>query len=208
VTVTVLVSRITAADFISVTINQASPLLRLPAEIRNQIWRLVVGGKVIREQVTKRRRARVLPRPCDRINIFALLRVCRQIYAETALLPFTANTFSFVDFWDIGRRTKDLRKYQYSQIRTLQLELYYLYPVNAVNQDRLRALLNKIRLIKRFPCLQCIHICLFPTAKRLKACRSNCEAFIRAELAPEVLAMGYELTIEKIRTSWGAFNRV
>jgi hypothetical protein len=208
VTVTVLVSRITAADFISVTINQASPLLRLPAEIRNQIWRLVVGGKVIREQVTKRGRAQMLPRPCERTNTFALLRVCRQIYAETALLPFSANTFLFRRYWDMGGRTNDLRKHQYSQIRDVQLEVTTLDTTKSVFQDRLTVRFKKMQLDRRFPGLQRLHVCVFPFRKKPKWSVSKCEAFIRTNLAPDVLAMGYGVTIEKMRTGWPRFNRL
>lgn len=69
-----------------------SPLLRLPAEIRNIIFAYALGGHVF-----------------DTLRIIAhhygtavakeqklspLLAVCRQIYSETALLLYSLNTFS------------------------------------------------------------------------------------------------------------------
>ncbi|KAF3046619.1 hypothetical protein E8E12_011254 [Didymella heteroderae] len=79
--------------------NSQSPLLRLPPELRNRIWEYTLGGHVF--DVTTRgifkRRKRIfkakvwgLPK-----NTFALLGVCRQIYAETVLLPYRHNAFNF-----------------------------------------------------------------------------------------------------------------
>jgi hypothetical protein len=75
-----------------------SPLLRLPAELRNKIFKLAVGGHTIHLYHTSTlfhtsvTDLKILYR--DR-HCFALLSVCRQIYLETALLPFSANTLSF-----------------------------------------------------------------------------------------------------------------
>lgn len=78
--------------------NAQSPLLRLPPEIRNMIFRYAVGGMTFDFTTYDRPWLHRLqgwkPRVCNPIqNCFSLLRVCRQIYSETALLPFSANIF-------------------------------------------------------------------------------------------------------------------
>ena len=81
---------------LSIKHNSETSLLRLPAEIRNLIWEYALGGRTIRCFALS------FPTPTSRIAKGAnnaLLRVCRQIYAETALSPYRMNTFSFDSFW-------------------------------------------------------------------------------------------------------------
>ena len=90
-----------------------SPLLRLPAEIRNMIFRYAVGGNEIHVQrafvyrTSKKwrdnsnsywhgrathlgdRRLKALAQG----TAFHFPEVCRQIYAETATLAYAINTF-------------------------------------------------------------------------------------------------------------------
>ncbi|KAF2634664.1 hypothetical protein P280DRAFT_538339 [Massarina eburnea CBS 473.64] len=68
-----------------------SPLLRLPGEIRNEIYKFALGGICF------------LANPISNSyktppNFLALTRVCQQTYSETSLLPFTLNTFQGVIF--------------------------------------------------------------------------------------------------------------
>jgi hypothetical protein len=88
----------------------ASPLLRLPAEIRVKIWSYVLGGTtfVLRTGYHSSHNGGYSPVPqfqatfnipvSTTIITFDLLRVCHQIYAETALLYCSLNTFIFVDY--------------------------------------------------------------------------------------------------------------
>lgn len=73
---------------------RASPLLRLPAELRNRVYEYVLYKGTYwfnRERATTSKRPiEIVPRIANRLS---LLRVCRQTYAETALLPFSLNTF-------------------------------------------------------------------------------------------------------------------
>ncbi|KAF2253367.1 hypothetical protein BU26DRAFT_400386, partial [Trematosphaeria pertusa] len=81
--------------------NVKSPLLRLPGKIRNAIWEYVVGGTTFDMHVKYRYKGRYAWRIPDAKaanttkNQLSLLRVCRQIYAETAILPFKVNVFKF-----------------------------------------------------------------------------------------------------------------
>jgi hypothetical protein len=97
-----------------------SPLLPLPAEIRNEIYVFVFGGKVITMDhspcqyvllrkvfMPERVYGTIVPRivklwlvHCEVIRPaykFTLLETCRQIYAEAHTLPFELNAFLFAD---------------------------------------------------------------------------------------------------------------
>jgi len=67
-----------------------SPLLRLPAELRNLVYRYALGDRTLilstRNRKTLRLRRRDTP-------AFSLLAVCTQIHSEAALLPYSLNTF-------------------------------------------------------------------------------------------------------------------
>ncbi|KAF1959414.1 hypothetical protein CC80DRAFT_379871, partial [Byssothecium circinans] len=72
-----------------VTANQQAPLLRLPTEIREQIWSEVLGGKTFQQTYNQGRNQPSKFRPNrDRKHGLALPLTCRQIYAETASMPY------------------------------------------------------------------------------------------------------------------------
>jgi hypothetical protein len=65
-----------------------SPLLRLPGEIKNQVYEYALGGKTWtiwrgQDDVCNKRK-----------DALALLRVCRQLHADTAALPFKLSIFA------------------------------------------------------------------------------------------------------------------
>jgi hypothetical protein len=72
-----------------------TPLLRLPAELRVQIWKYALGGKMYQvycwpSDNYHKNPTRVLN---SERNYLSLLRTCRQIYQEARLIPFTSNCF-------------------------------------------------------------------------------------------------------------------
>ncbi|CAE7000757.1 hypothetical protein CFE70_001059 [Pyrenophora teres f. teres 0-1] len=69
-----------------------SPLLRLPAELRNQIYEYALGGHIFYFYTECSNEY-----PHDRFfhNDIALVYVCRQLNAETALLPYALNSFIY-----------------------------------------------------------------------------------------------------------------
>src|SRR4051812_1008942 len=83
-----------------------SPLLRLPAELRNNIYEYVLGGKSI---CLTTRNGKPVGEICPRIDppgtgyssddrlygVLQLLYVCRQIYVEARFLSFTINVFPY-----------------------------------------------------------------------------------------------------------------
>jgi hypothetical protein len=82
-----------------------SPLLRLPPEVRNVIWTFAVGVDLvfIRQKSKRPLRAKGYGVAFDgqirrfeddrQLAAFHLPEVCRQIYAETATLAYSTNTF-------------------------------------------------------------------------------------------------------------------
>jgi hypothetical protein len=58
--------------------------------------------------------------PCasDRALGLDLLRTCRQIYSETALLPYKLNTFSFNSYMDVKPHLATLARFSVSKLRT------------------------------------------------------------------------------------------
>ncbi|CAE7002197.1 hypothetical protein P3342_001556 [Pyrenophora teres f. teres] len=107
-----------------VKVNQQSPLLRLPPEIRNKIWDLALGGMLYRvEQIYKPRSYKLKSSPTQLAGI-SLLRVCRQIYAEAAMLPILSNTFAFCSFPSTAiRAVRKLKPYQRNQIISAHVEI-------------------------------------------------------------------------------------
>lgn len=85
---------ISYADYNSTARNQKqSPLLRLPRELRDKIYDYVIGSGQISIQplVDQCHLAdRVYPHHelVPTIQLFTLSSICRQLHAETALLPF------------------------------------------------------------------------------------------------------------------------
>lgn len=109
-----------------------SPLLRLPPEIRNRIYSLALGPhrivvryiphehyyKTIKKQrypmhygggLYNRCASRDFLKEGSRSLRLGLLRSCRQIYGEVALLPYSLNKFAFGNDWEMKRCMHTLR---------------------------------------------------------------------------------------------------
>ncbi|KAF2682587.1 hypothetical protein K458DRAFT_390514 [Lentithecium fluviatile CBS 122367] len=79
---------------------ETSPLLQLPAELRNRIWKFLFPPMIhdIALQHSVMQSGRYRHKALKRTpNMHAILMVCRQIQAEAAFLPFQLSTFSFLD---------------------------------------------------------------------------------------------------------------
>jgi hypothetical protein len=71
--------------------QQDSPLLRLPAELRNTIYTYVLQGQIW----VAPRRLSFMAGPSPPPNYMALLHVCREMHADTRFLPFSLGLFNF-----------------------------------------------------------------------------------------------------------------
>ncbi|CAN9321678.1 unnamed protein product [Alternaria sp. RS040] len=72
--------------------QQDSLLLRLPPELRCLVFEYVLGGNTY--EIRYHQKSEAVKNTTISKHALALLSVCRQIFAETALLPFSLNTFS------------------------------------------------------------------------------------------------------------------
>ncbi|EMD94207.1 hypothetical protein COCC4DRAFT_79558 [Bipolaris maydis ATCC 48331] len=111
----------------SVKANQQSPLLRLPAEVRNMIWEFALGRRLYEIKPRKVYGRRTYPRG-DPSEV-SLLRVCRQIYAEAASIPLRQNTFLIADPLQPEACLSTFKCYQRRQITSLRFECSMPYPV-------------------------------------------------------------------------------
>jgi hypothetical protein len=94
----------------------SSPLLRLPPEIRNMIYTLIIDVNTVVFTKAGLGRGR---HPIQ--DGLALLRVCRQIHAEAALLPYALNTFVFWTFIsDLQAFLYGRKKEQIAALRNVQ----------------------------------------------------------------------------------------
>ncbi|KAL1795152.1 hypothetical protein ACET3X_006968 [Alternaria dauci] len=133
--------------------NRASPLLQLPPEIRNAIWKLVLGGKVYMTEL-----AEFYPPWTKSKNAMALLRTCRQVYAEAASMPLTLTTFTTVCLPEVIGGLMTLKPHQRRMITSFHMQLRS----PAFIQPLFRFLLKYgRRLAKLLPCLQGIHVQIF-----------------------------------------------
>jgi hypothetical protein len=111
----------------SVNNNQDAPLLRLPPEIRCRIWEYVLGGMTLRSATfrlnDRRFTERMVPPFSERMANISPRRTCRQIYTETALLPYKSNIFNFGTYPDFRFDLGYVKSFQRVHIEKMQIEV-------------------------------------------------------------------------------------
>ncbi|KAH7076492.1 hypothetical protein BKA63DRAFT_602284 [Paraphoma chrysanthemicola] len=185
--------------------NQDSPLLQLPPEIRNRIWRFVLGGMTFRQKFIGRSSKRVLSnKPRDAKNAMAMLRVCRQFYAECAALPYSLNSFSFEYNYTcmeaFGTALRRLRAHQRSQINEVQFD-FPEYSVWIVDRFAARWPFEpnlELGFLKLLPNLRCIQLCFFREAQPTGAPFEKSIDALRSAVEADMCSRGYKLNITKI----------
>jgi hypothetical protein len=150
---------------------------------------------------------RIASQARERSNIFALLRVSRQIYAETALLPYNVNTFAVEDLSSndvlkAGKSANRLKKYQLGQITELEIRLTNAgvmcrYPwIASLNPSKFTVLTG----------LRRITIQVFSCDEWRTSSFSQIETRLRSFPCVSLLLVGYEIVVEKMDLSWIAYN--
>jgi hypothetical protein len=195
--------------------NQNSPLLRLPPELRGRIWELVFGVSVLRTVYrTYDRRSknhRLMPPVTKRKNALALLRACRQIYAETALLPYKSSIFSTTFGAALKPRLQSLKSFQRAQIEEIQFEVLI---TQLSTRERLRSMVNQLDVKKLaiLPGLKRVGICVF-CPKHISESRSEyksrlkkCKRIIRKETARRLAGKDIRIMAGSSKQNWRNYH--
>ncbi|KAH6638235.1 hypothetical protein C7974DRAFT_451532 [Boeremia exigua] len=131
--------------------NQDTPLLRLPPEIRNRIWEHTLGRSSFRAQVSKQGRKNVatMVSLSDEPGVgVALLRSCRQIYSEAAMMPICLNTFVIRDYWRNMKAFRLFSAHQFKRITMIRLELQFpIFYLDALEIQPLFPAMNDIEIV-------------------------------------------------------------
>jgi hypothetical protein len=127
-----------------------SLLLRLPGEIRNQIYEQVFGQRTYGFWVHSFKATYTQP------NDLALLGVCRKIYAEARLFPFSLNTFCFPHFLkSYHTLMMGLEATERQVIRTVRIT-FYIREAETLVADLHECRLDSLSQV--FPALRSVHL--------------------------------------------------
>jgi hypothetical protein len=124
----------------------------LPPEIRNSIYRYALGGNRFSTQL---RLVRDELRPIlssPEKNVLAILLVCRQTYAESALLPFQLSVFTFDCSLYFGIWCESLYPIQQDTVETVAFGLNFTVGCMSILNYFYR--LKPFRELRNLPSLQ------------------------------------------------------
>jgi hypothetical protein len=184
--------------------NQKSPLLRLPPEIRNRIWKYAVGGNTIKsvdiglwrgDYRLKLPTSEQLP-TSEPGHVFALLRTCRQIYAETAVLPYTDNTFSFCSVRSMRYGLKHVKAHLRTHITSIQLEIDFDFRRSRHGFEYYVYLGERFSLRASLPGLKDVHAYLYQAKMIDEATMQKAKADLLGALRYQIPEMTVELKVE------------
>lgn len=111
--------------------KENSPLLRLPLEIRDMIWKYALGGKTfevlggyyiasVRKYI---RRATLKPSPESPAEGTALLRTCKQIFLETEPYIITLGSLLCEDPRMLVSAVNKLKAHQRKQVSLVRMSI-------------------------------------------------------------------------------------
>ncbi|KAF1944057.1 hypothetical protein EJ02DRAFT_432624 [Clathrospora elynae] len=187
--------------------NQNSPLLRLPPEIRNQVWELVLGGEVFRAVFTPSNlhtKYKLTSSPAEPTKEMALLRTCRQIYAEAAMMPLILNKFSFECVFEAKYVLSKLKTHQRKHIAHLQFELSRPSRVSVLARSDFHRF--RFPLPGYLPGLKELRVCIFSVSATDETARGENERQVRKKLEPHTQGTSIELNVEQTEFDWESYH--
>ncbi|KAF1840524.1 uncharacterized protein K460DRAFT_411107 [Cucurbitaria berberidis CBS 394.84] len=185
--------------------NQMSPLLSLPPEIRNNIWKQVLGGKVFRAgHIGAHGRSKLSVSPTEPANTMALLQTCRQIYAEAAQMPLLLSIFSFSRMRHVSYYLKKtLKPHQRKLITSIQFEV-------ETTKERDLQYASELGLYRSLPSLlpnlEKICVCVFAAATSDDDVVQETERLVRQYFAHSIQGTSAEWNVEQTEQKWVSYN--
>jgi hypothetical protein len=120
-----------------------SPLLRLPRELRNLIFDFLFNGLTIQvlhglKTLPVYRSGTWARQPFYVHNLVEITTVCRQIRAETSLLPFQRSEFFFSSWKSLAHMARKLTSQQQEAVRTARMSIVAPFDRHKVEDAGLR----------------------------------------------------------------------
>ncbi|KAL6704740.1 hypothetical protein ACN47E_007661 [Coniothyrium glycines] len=185
--------------------NRSSPLLRLPAEIRNKIWNYTLDDIFYRIAWTSHGDEPMAHRSvADGPHGLSLLRACRQIYAEAAAIPFTSITFAFDDVTAMKAYLKTLGLTHRKRIAKLQVDSVVTLPSMPLEMEPIY-LSRVLRLfLQQLPALKHFQMVTYPCNEKV-ATVDNIEQRIARVMERHMEDSNVNFTIERSTISWSSY---
>lgn len=124
----------------------------------------------------------------DPLQGLPLLRTCRQIYAESAMLPFRLNTFSSDYINWVTDNFRCMRAYQRAQIMDLQIDVRIREGACVPETDVVEVALSTRRLpwgrykFDGLPALKRIYVLIFTKSSQLGSIEEKCKEEVLGQL--------------------------
>jgi len=170
----------------------------MPAEIRNAIWKLVLGGKVYRSHW----KGRFYPSPTEPKDATALLRTCRQIYSEAAIMPLALTIFSVDNVRAAERSIKKFKPNQRKQITTLQFTVPW--PHMDMYLGELCFAVHRSALFRSLSALQELRI-LVLSVQDPAVTREKVEEAVHEHLRPSIQDVPFAVKVDHTHQGWGDY---
>ena len=171
----------------------------MPAEIRNQIWKLALGGKLYRSNYQGIFR----PSPTEPKNATALLRTCRQIYSETATMPLALTIFSIGSCRELGRSLKKFKPNQRKQITTVQFTVSW--PHMDMHLEELCFAVHTFALFRSLSALQELRILVLSVQDPVVT-REKVEEAVYEHSKPSIQDMPLAVKVDHTHQGWGDYE--
>jgi len=167
----------------------------MPAEIRNTVWKLVLGGKLYKTDA----RGKFYPSLAEPKNATALLRTCRQIYSETAIMPLALTVFSTSSVQRAKRSFGRFKLRQRKQITILQFDI--VSPESVIELTKFFFVRNKFILADSLPALQELRVEVYSAQDPIMT-RERTEEAVHEYLEPSIRGMSVEVKVHQTNLPW------
>ncbi|KAI4916532.1 hypothetical protein J4E85_010187 [Alternaria conjuncta] len=174
------------------------------------------GDKAPKAPVTKKSANKVIKRPArgyhkfrngllnvtpkaEPKNATALLRTCRQIYSETAIMPLALTVFSISSVQRAKRSFGRFKLRQRKQITILQFDI--VSPESVIELTEFFFVRNKFMLADSLPALQELRVEVYSAQDPIMT-REKTEEAVHEYLEPSIREMSVEVKVHQTNRPW------